>query len=306
LKLPVKQLAVALCVVGSIYGLVLWAGGKSQSFNLLNVLLTPEGALALILCLLNFVLRGLRWRIWMRHFQRPLRLVQSLRFYLAGYTFTPTPGNVGEALRAVLIARQPLNLAQSLAIFGAERLADLLCLLLLCLPGAWWLIRSTPFDLSMGSWTLGAILVILVAGVAVIWLVPYLLKRFSWLKEAFQCLTSKPWNWFGLTFFAWLLQGLAVWLLYNASGLTVQWWEATGFYALAMVGGAVSMLPAGLGGTEAILSGLWLAYGIELAVATGITILIRLVTLWLAVGIGAIALIYSAVVAKDIQLSSTE
>ena len=66
-------------------------------------------------------------------------LAAGLRLYLAGYTFTPTPGNVGEAARGLLLARQPLGAADSLAIFGAERLADLLALVLLALPGLWWL-----------------------------------------------------------------------------------------------------------------------------------------------------------------------
>jgi glycosyltransferase 2 family protein len=37
-------------------------------------------------------------------------------------------------------------------------------------------------------------------------------------------------------------------------------------------------------------------------VALGITLLVRLLTLWLAVAIGAVALLYSAAIKKDISL----
>ena len=62
------------------------------------------------------------------------------------------------------------------------------------------------------------------------------------------------------------------------------------------------MLPAGLGGTEALLTGLLVLHGASLATALAITVLVRLLTLWLAVAIGATALLYSAAVRKDISL----
>jgi uncharacterized protein (TIRG00374 family) len=77
---------------------------------------------------------------------------------------------------------------------------------------------------------------------------------------------------------------------------------ASSLYAAAMVGGAVSMLPAGLGGTEALLTGSLVLYGAPLALALAATVLIRILTLWLAVGLGALALLYSAAIRKDLSL----
>ena len=82
----------------------------------------------------------------------------------------------------------------------------------------------------------------------------------------------------------------------------MSWLTATGFYALAMVAGALSALPAGLGGTEAVLTGLLLAQGATPGEALTITVLVRLLTLWLAVAIGLLSLLYSAAIAKDISL----
>jgi len=101
---------------------------------------------------------------------------------------------------------------------------------------------------------------------------------------------------------AWAAQGVAVWLICRDQGLALDPLLATGFYALAMVGGALSMLPAGLGGTEALLTGLLALHGAPLATAVGITVLVRLLTLWLAVAIGVLALLYSAAFRQDISL----
>ena len=303
MKLPLKQLLLALCAAATLYALVLLFTGGTPALAVLQRLASPTGLLAIMLCLLSYVLRGLRWRIWMAHYQRPLGLFEGLRLYLAGYTFTPTPGNIGEAARGLMLARQPLGALQSLSIFGAERLADLACLLLLSLPGVWWLLAlqaPKPWLPAIAiSAGLGGVLgIALFVKYGATWL-----ARFQWIQQAWQCLSTRPLIWLALTLVAWAAQGLAVWLVCTDSGIHIGILLATGFYALAMVGGAVSMLPAGLGGMEALLTGLLVAHGTVLGVAVAVTVSVRLLTLWLAVAIGAAALLYSAAIHKDIRFS---
>jgi uncharacterized membrane protein YbhN (UPF0104 family) len=303
LKLPLKQLLVALCAAATAYAFVLLFTGGAAATAPLQRLASPTGLLAAGLCVLNYVLRGLRWRLWMAHYQRPLGLLEGLRLYLAGYTFTPTPGNIGEAARGLLLARQPLGAAQSLSIFGAERLADLACLLLLTLPGLWWLLRLPAQATWLPTLAMAAGLAFLLGIAVLVKFGTALLARYHWLQQAWQCLSTRPLTWLALTLVAWGAQGLAVWLVCADSGLSIEIGVATGFYALAMVGGALSMLPAGLGGMEALLTGLLVAHGAVLGVAVAITVTVRLLTLWLAVAIGAVALFYSAAYRKDIRLS---
>ena len=303
MKLPFKQLLLALCGVATVYALVLLLTGDANPVGILQRLTSPTGLLAAALCILNYLLRGLRWRLWMAHYQRPLGLLTGLRLYLAGYTFTPTPGNIGEAARGLLLAKQPLNTAQSLSIFGAERLADLLCLLLLTLPGIWWLLTLPKQAVWLPILATGIGLGALIVGVLLYKFSAALLNRFNWLQQAWQCLTTRPLTWLTLTLVAWAAQGLAVWLICIESNITITPILATAFYAMAMVGGALSMLPAGLGGTEALLTGLLLAQGATLGVAVNITVVVRVLTLWLAVALGALTLLYSAAFRKDIKLS---
>lgn len=302
-RLPVKQLLGVLGLVATAYAaaLLIWGDSPLTSLARLGAL---TGLQAASLCLLSYGLRGLRWRLWMAHYGRHFGLLQGLRLYLAGYAFTPTPGNVGEAVRGLVLAREPLGARQSLAIFGAERLADLLCLLLLCLPAAAWAWERGVVQRVPG-WVTGLVLVAVIAALLAVGA----LFRFrsgghrlpGWLQDAWTCLSLQPLVWFSLTLVAWAAQGLAVWLVCTGMGLSLGLATATGFYAVAMVGGALSALPAGLGGTEAVLTGLLVAHGAGTGSALGMTVVVRLLTLWLAVAIGLLALLYSAAIARDIS-----
>ena len=308
LQLPVKKLLLVLGVVGTAYAaaLLIWGGNPAALLVSLSVLWSWTGLQAALLCLLNYVLRGARWRLWMAHYGRRFSWFDGLRLYLAGYAFTPTPGNVGEAVRGLMLRQQPLSTRQGLAIFGAERLADLLCLLLLCVPALWWgfmhggLARPGTVVLRLAGG--GAIAVVLLL-VAAFRSRARLLQRFAWLQDAWTCLSVRPLVWFVVTLVAWAAQGTAVWLLCHALAVHVQLLTAIGFYAVAMVAGAVSALPAGLGGTEVVLTGLLVAQSATPGEALVITVVARLLTLWLAVAIGLAALLYSAAIAKDITLS---
>jgi len=302
--LPFKRLLLVLGVVATAYAAALLVWGDSPKTSL-ALLWSWTGVQAASLCLLNYLLRGLRWRLWMAHYGRHFGWAQGLRLYLAGYAFTPTPGNVGEAARGLMLARQPLGAGQSLAIFGAERLADLLCLLLLCLPAAGWVLRHPAVQAA--STLLGGLLV--AAALVLLTVLGLLFKHrdrlfasLPWLREAWHCLTLRPWLWLGLTLAAWAAQGVAVWLVCRGMGVGLDVLTATGFYAVAMVAGALSALPAGLGGTEAVLTGLLVAHGAAPAAALAVTVLVRLLTLWLAVAIGVLALLYSAAIRKEISL----
>ncbi len=314
-RLSIKKLLLVLGLVATAYAAALAFFGEASPAAALTGLFSLTGLAAAALCLLNYLLRGLRWRGWMAHYQRPLGVLEGLRLYVAGYALTPTPGNVGEAVRGLWLVRQPLSTAQSLAIFGAERLADLLCLLLMALPALGWLAwlewhsaqGFSSFGFGFWGWSVGLLTVALLGVLAVFVVARRIVRqprwavRLAWLQEAWHCLAHQPWRWLALTLMAWAAQGLAVALLCRAAGLDLSAWLAAGFYALAMVGGALSALPAGLGGTEAVLVALLVGQGAAVGTAVAVTVLVRLLTLWLAVVLGLVALLYSVAIRKDIR-----
>ena len=300
---PIKKMLLVLGAVGTLYAaaLLAWGGQLGASLAPLG---SWVGVQAGALCLLNYALRGWRWRLWMARYQRHFGAVQGLRLYVAGYAFTPTPGNVGEAVRTLMLADKPLTLAQSLAVFGAERLADLLCLLLLCVPAGVWVLQHGVVAPGTAAALAGVALLGAVAALAaVLAFRQRLAQRLPWLVEAAACLAHQPARWLGLTLLAWAAQGAALWLLCQAAGVQVTLALAIGFYAVAMVAGALSALPAGLGGTEAVLTGLLMLLGTPGGQALAITVGVRVVSLWLAVALGVLALFYSAAIRKDIRLA---
>ena len=295
---------LVLAAVGTLYAAALLLFGGGQLGVALAPLASWAGLQAAALCLVNYALRGWRWRIWMARYGRHFGRMQGLRLYVAGYAFTPTPGNVGEAVRTLMLADKPLTLAQSLAVFGAERLADLLCLLLLSMPAVVWALQRGVVTPATAAWLLGAV-ALGGAGIAagVMRYRQRLLQRLPWLAGAVTCLSARPATWLCLTLLAWAAQGSALWLLCQAAGVDVTLLLAVGFYAVAMVAGALSALPAGLGGTEAVLTGLLMLVGTPGGQALGITVGVRVLTLWLAVALGVLAVSYSAAIRKDIRLA---
>jgi uncharacterized protein (TIRG00374 family) len=58
-----------------------------------------------------------------------------------------------------------------------------------------------------------------------------------------------------------------------------------------MLAGALSFMPGGLGSAEAVMVALLVSSDVAVADAIAATVLLRLATLWLAVGLGAVVLI---------------
>lgn len=320
--LPIRRLLLVLGLAATGYALALaWGSGGVSALvfqQLRQSVFSGAGLVAAALCMVSYALRGWRWRLWMAHAGRPLKPAEGLRLYIAGYALTPTPGNVGEAARGLWLVNQPLSTSASLAIFAAERLADLLGLVLMALPAALWLgfklLSSAPaaWGAHGGRFALLAVIALLalVVTVALLGSLSKVLQRWQlWrhvqarlLTPAWKSLAHRPAAWLALTLLAWTAQGLAVAMLCSQAGLDLATWLAAGSYAIAMVGGALSALPAGLGGTEVLLAALLGAQGASGSAAVAVTVLVRLLTLWLAVGLGLASLFYSAALRRDIRL----
>ena len=81
------------------------------------------------------LLRYCRWRKILRLLGYRLAEWPNLRIYLSGFALTTTPGKAGEALRSVLLKPYGVAYPHSLAALLAERLGDLMAVLLLACVG---------------------------------------------------------------------------------------------------------------------------------------------------------------------------
>ena len=307
-KVPLRRAepAAVAAVSASIamYGAaVVWAGAEQVAAELGRV--GPWVCLGLLaLSLVNYAARGLRWHLFTRALKLPVPLRRSALYYVAGFAMTPTPGKLGEALRLWLIARgHGCRYRRSAALQIGDQLSDLQAMLLLCLLGAPalaaashpWALAAAAALLALASWLLlrpALLLRLLLVAYGWVGTRPRLFAGFRVLLRQTASLMARRVYVaaLALALLAWLAQCLALYWLLAAldAGVTVQ--QAVFVFAGATLVGALSFLPGGLGGTEASMVVLLLVLGVEAGTAVTATAVIRLATLWFAVGLGFLAL----------------
>jgi uncharacterized protein (TIRG00374 family) len=190
---------------------------------------------------------------------------------------------------------------QSFAAFFSERLSDLFAVVLLTLFGLSLYPEALPMIVVGVALVMVGLLVLSqrrllerlmqslpTEGGKVIGLLRHLLQV---LLHAQQCHRLRLM--LGLTLLsviAWSAEALAFDWILKWMGADIPLTFAVFVYALAMLAGAISFMPGGLGGAEAVMVGLLVWKGMNSADAVAATVLIRLATLWFAVAIGALML----------------
>ena len=96
----------------------------------------------------------------------------------------------------------------------------------------------------------------------------------------------------GLGLVAWVAEGLALWLIMYGLNSDVDIFEAIPVYAAATLVGAITTLPGGLVGTEGSMVAMLQQSGAAREVASTGALLVRLATLWFAVVVGLVALLW--------------
>lgn len=256
------------------------------------------------LVLLSFAVRYQRWHAALSAQGHPVRPWWiGLRAYLAGFAFTASPGKAGELLRIRYFGRFRVPPRTVLGTFIYERGIDLLIIVVLGL-GAATLIPA--FGLLVGV-VLGFLLVL---GLAISWpwlhtlldsvaarlpgrrvrqLAGFLLGGARDARPLLRPRTLAP----GLALgaLAWTLTAAAFAYLCHAMGIPLAWQHALGIYPVAMLAGAASFVPGGVGTTEAAIVVMLGALGTSLDIALAAAVGIRLVSLWMAVAVGMLAML---------------
>lgn len=258
--------------------------------------------IALLLSLVNYSLRFVRWQMYLSALGHRLPWFASGVVYFAGFALTTTPGKAGEMLRGVFLKPYGMPYVQSTAAFLSERLSDLFAVVLLCLTGIALFNQGMIFVL-VGVGLIVVAQVLLSSSRLMLWcdawlkskqnrLTALLTHLVSMLLEARRChkLTLQL-PALALSLVAWSAEAYAFYLILHWVGFDAGYSFAFSVYALSMLAGALSFLPGGLGSAEAIMIGLLLWAGMDEPQAIAATVVIRLVTLWFAVGLGCFALL---------------
>lgn len=280
----------------------LWGGGGWRSvvdavdkFGITGI------SAILLLSLVNYGLRFVRWQLYLQEMRHQVPWWASCRIYIAGFALTTTPARVGQALRSLFLKPRGVPYSDSLTAMLSERISDVLAILLLALAGLAAYPRAQPLII------LGAVAVTLVIlalssqklletihasirGEGRFALVMRKLAKV--LVQAGVCHAPRLLMMATcLSLVAWVAEAWSFYLVLQWMGADVGPMLAMSFYAISMLAGALSFMPGGIGGAEATMIALLNLVGVGTTEAIAATVLIRIATLWFAVGLGAFFLV---------------
>jgi glycosyltransferase 2 family protein len=259
--------------------------------------------------LLNYILRYVKWEFYLAVLDvRNIARRTSLGIFVAGLAMAITPGKVGELLKSYLLRRATgTPMAMTAPIPIAERLTDGLAMLALASVGL--LMFQHGWQLLVAVTVVTAVLIIALQNRKLVFALLHMASRVELVRRRAGTIRSlyestylilRPRNLaiaVSIGLVSWAGECLAFFLILVGLGLPASAEILIlSFFILATatILGAISMLPGGLGAAEASVAGLLLLLvqdaRMTTEVASAATLLVRVATLWLGVGLGVVAL----------------
>ena len=265
--------------------------------------------LILLLTLANYVLRFIKWEYYLRRVGvNQLPHGTSALIFTSGFSMAMTPGKVGEFLKSLLVrAKIGTPMTRTLPVVFAERLTDGLSMVILSTVGLLAFRVGWPLFLLMSA-VLGLILLFIQQEALVEALLNrlrgarYLSGRIDALRELYRSTRSllgpRPLALMaGLSSVSWFFECLVLYVILRGLGFEHSWTlllASTFVFATSAWLGGASLLPGGLGATEASAAALLVITvddpGMTGPVAAAATLILRFATLWFGVIVGLVAL----------------
>jgi uncharacterized protein (TIRG00374 family) len=260
----------------------------------------PAFGAALAMALANYAIRFVRWQFYLRRQAVVVPRRSSLLVFGAGLSLSITPGKLGEVVKSYLLRDlHDIAVRRTAPIVVAERLTDLIALLLLAIVGTAAYGFATTFVIAATALIAGGLVLLAWPrpALALIELVtrPRRLQRFRRpLRDMYSgmatlCRPAPLATATALAMPAWACECVGFALIVNAfPGAHIDLGLAVAIYASTTIAGALSFLPGGLGVTEGAMA-MFLVLGaarLDRSVAVDATLLTRLATLWFAVLLG--------------------
>lgn len=232
-----------------------------------------------------YVLQGVRWHFLLRDVGSNLTVGHTVTLNLVGQITTLLP--LGELTRVALASRAAkMPFSDALATVTVQELIYGLLLVVVAVPGL--------FEFHLNPAIPAAALLVAVLAMAVLLVPPFfhglhhvlerilgvrrLLAPLEELRAETVGLLQRPetlgWSVIGLVQVA--AMTTVFWLVVDSvSPGTLTWPEAASVYAVASIGGAISLIPGGLGASEATFAGVLIVAGFTPATATAIALIQR-------------------------------
>ncbi|MEO0989542.1 MAG: lysylphosphatidylglycerol synthase transmembrane domain-containing protein [Pseudomonadota bacterium] len=288
----------ALVLLG-LFGLATATGWEETRAEIAKLGLA-QVAVLLALSLANYGCRGLRWHVFARRLGLKLGLIANLRHFIGGFAMSVTPGRVGELVRMRWIHRETgWHFERSAPLALVDRASDLAAMAILL--GAAVLLSATGISGAVPV-TLGALTLALIAtrprllsGIATLayQTLGFWPRLFARIRAAARSLSRfSRIDVFVVTLAlgiaGWLAEGYAFWLLLEWLDAGVVFWMAVAIFTFSTLAGGLTGAPGGVGGAEAAMIALLSLEGVPLEISVPATAIIRVTTLWFAIGIGLV------------------
>jgi uncharacterized protein (TIRG00374 family) len=218
-----------------------------------------------------------------------------------------TPGKIGEVFKSYLLKEQNgTPISRSAPIVFAERITDFLSLILLSIAGALIFGYGTTVIIGFGLFFI--MVVFIISSRKISHSIIEFFEKFKFVSKIshkvhdaydsiYQMVRFKELIVaIALSMVAWGFECFSFYLIINGFGIDsighVDIFVATFVYGFATIVGAATMLPGGLGATDASMTGLLVLLNIPKNVSVASTLIIRIATLWFAVVVGIVAVLF--------------
>lgn len=265
------------------------------SFSIVKAIPIEVIFISVMLSLFSYLVRFKRWLLYLQPLSSNISIKKHAQIYFTGYAFTTSPGKVGETIRSVYLAPLGINYTSSLAAFVSERSLDLIAVTLLA-------------TLYLSTFNYDYISVLLIAIVFIVFIVcknsdkainKLNIEKFNVSAVALKITIKKFFNikllkkTLPLSLLSWTIQGLVLVLIINQLGYEANTWILISIYSVSILAGAASLIPGGIGATEASISLLLINIGIPAEYGITAAIVTRSTTLMPAILIGTFCMITS-------------
>lgn len=290
-----------------------------EAFALYNWLMFP---LILALSLCNYIARFFKWEYYTKILNIKIERKMSFMIFLSSFVMSVTPGKIGEVFKSYLLKEyNGTPVSKSAPIVFAERITDFLSLVLLSMAGALMFGYGTTLIIGFGIFFV--VLVFIISSKKLSYAIIGFLERFKFISRISHKIHTAYDSIYQmvrfkelivtilLSIFAWAFECFSFYLIVNGFGpeniVHIDLLTATFVYGFATIAGAATMLPGGLGATDASITGLLVFLGITKSIAAASTMIIRAATLWFAVIVGIFAvMMYQKISHKNVNQIALE
>ncbi len=262
--------------------------------------------LVLALSIGNYMFRFLKWDYYTKVLGVGVDRKMSLMIFLSSFIMSITPGKLGEVFKSYLLKEQNgTAVAKSAPIVLAERITDFLSLILLSIFGAVTFGYGTNLMIAVGIFFI--LIILLISSKRICHAVIAFFERIKIVSRISHKIHLAYDSIYQLVKFrglviavlisivAWGFECLGFYIIINNFGIEnlfhVDIFVATFVYGFSTIAGSITMLPGGLGATDASITGLLVILNIPRNVSVASTLLIRAATLWFAVIVGIAAIL---------------